>query len=80
MVNGSQPPYVGFADTNAAALIGPGGYRMTPRLDRDEWHSGKTMLLSPDGRLLAMPKSPITTVAETSKTYRECGARLAGQA
>ncbi|NHC13121.1 WD40 repeat domain-containing protein [Motilibacter deserti] len=55
VMNGSQFPYVGLGDTNAAALVGPGGDRMTERQGRDEWHPGEDLLLSPDGTRTVSP-------------------------
>ncbi len=50
VMTGSQLPFTRIQDTNAAALIGRGGYRMTPRSPLDEIHPGEQLLLSPDGR------------------------------
>ncbi|RZS91342.1 hypothetical protein EV189_0581 [Motilibacter rhizosphaerae] len=49
VATGSREPEAGFGDTNAAVMVGPGGYRMTSRIGADEFHPGEDMLLSPDG-------------------------------
>lgn len=52
---GSRGPYLGFDDSIAAGLVGPGGYRMSARVGYDQFHAGEDMLLAPQGDRLVFP-------------------------